>query len=455
LEAENTNPHETVQEIVSTARELGVQSTAAGFTKFQERMVRFSNNAITVTKSWQTEVPTVYVVADRKRAACQIEEQNPSELRRVIEELVKTMKVTPAGDTDFELPEGPFEYQTVPGLYDKKVAEAETELVDAVEIAVNAARKEGASRVSGVVISRTWEHFVLTSQGAEGSDRGTEVEITVRAFLADDASGQGNSLSTSLQHFDPEDAGRIAGKIAKLALNPEQGNSGKFNVIFGPSIFANLLNRVGDSASAYTVDLGLSFFRNMIEKKVASEIFTLHDDSRLPNGPGSITLDDEGYPTQRIPLIEKGRLETYLHTAYTAAKYKAKLTGNAKFEAGIAGMIPTARNLIVDEGDRKLEDLFDIAHEGLYITNNWYTRFQNYQTGDFSTICRDGVFKISNGRLSGPVKGLRLSDNMIRILQSVKALSKESRWVKWWEVDTPTLTPFALVESVGITTANK
>jgi PmbA protein len=449
------NPHETMQEIITTARKLGIESSAAGFTTLLERMVRFSNNSITITNTWKTEVPTVYLISGKKRAACHVEEQNPQVLRDAIQELVKAMKVTPEGDVAFELPKGPFKYETVPGRYDKKLAEAETELVDAVETGINAAKKEGAHRVSGVVISRAWEHHVLTSAGAEGSDRGTEVEMTIRAFASDEASGQGISLSTSLEQFNPEDAGRNAGRLAKMVLNPEPGKPGKYNVVFGPSIFANLLNRVGDSASAYSVDLGLSFFGNMLGTKVASEDFTMHDNSRLPNGPGSISFDDEGYPTQDIAIIDHGTLRTYLHTSYTAAKYKSPLTGSARFEGGIAGMGAAARNLVVEPGDKSLDDLIGMANDGLYITNNWYTRFQNYQTGDFSTICRDGMFLIKNGKLAGPVKGLRVSDNMVRILQSVKALSKDRYWVKWWEVETPTLTPYALVEGVGITTANK
>lgn len=418
-------------------------------------MVRFSNNAITVTKSWQTETPTVYLVSKGKRAACKIEEQNPDTVRTAIEDLVKTMKMTPRGDVDFDLPKGPFKYQSIPGIFDKKLANIESELVDGVEAAINAARKEGATRVSGVVISNAWERFVRTSAGAEGSDKGTEVEITVRAFVTDDASGQGISLATSLDKFNPEHAGRTAGEIAKMAQGPESGKAGKYNVVFGPTIFANLLNRVGDFSSAYTVDLGLSCFRNKLKQKVASETFTLYDNSQLPNGPGSVALDDEGYPTQDICLVLNGTLETYLHSSYTAAKYNADLTGSANFEAGIAGMSPSPRNLILEGGDMKLEDLFDLARDGLYITNNWYTRFQNYQTGDFSTICRDGIFEIKNGKIGHPVKGLRLSDNIIRILQSAKAMSKDRYWIKWWEVDTPTLTPYVLVEGAGITTAQK
>jgi PmbA protein len=93
--------------------------------------------------------------------------------------------------------------------------------------------------------------------------------------------------------------------------------------------------------------------------------------------------------------------------------------------------------------------------DGLYLTNNWYTRFQNYQTGDFSSICRDGAFEIKNGKIARSVKGFRISDNMPRILQSITALSKERKWIRWWEVPIPVYLPHMIVEDVGITRATK
>jgi len=449
------NPHDTMTEILKTAKKSGVQSVAAGHRRLNKRMVRFSNNSITITNNWLAETATVYLVSQRRRAACVVGEQDPNTLRTAVEELARTMKLTPEGDTDFTFPKGPFNYHPIDGTYDEKLCQAEEELIDAVETGINAANKEGALRVSGVVTTEAMDRHVLTSEGAEGSDRNTEIAMNIRAFASDDASGQGISVATNLGEFNPEEAGRTAGRIARLALNPQQGQPGKYKVVFGPSIFANLLTRVGDSASAYFLDLGLSFFQGMLDQQVASNVFTLNDNGRLPRSPGATSLDDEGYPTQENCLIKNGRLLTYLHNSYTAAKQNASLTGSAIFSAGIGGMAPDAHNLILDPGQSSLDDLIDAAHDGLYITNNWYTRFQNYRTGDFSTIIRDGAFRIVNGKIAAPLKGLRLSDNMIRIIQSTKAMTRERHWIKWWEVNTPTLTPYALTEGVGITTAKK
>jgi len=448
------DPYETMNRILSACQKLSVATIAVGFTRSRDQMVRFSNNSITVVNSWRSEVPTVYLASNGKRAACRIEEQDV-EFESIARELVDSMKAMPRGDVDFDLPKGPFTYQEIEGVYDKRLTEIDTGLIDAAEVAINSARKEGAERASGVVISGSWEHFVRTSAGVEGSSKGTEIEITVRAFATEDATGQGISIATNLDRFHPAEAGLTAGRIAKRARGPTAGLPGRYNVVFGPAIFADLVDRAADSASAYTVDLGLSFFQETLGKRVASEKFSLYDNGRLPNGPGSVSMDDEGFPTGETNLITKGTLENYLHTSYTAAKHNARLTGSAQFEGGVAGMVPAPRNLIVEPGEQQFEDLLDKAGSGLYITNNWYTRFQNYQTGDFSTICRDGVFEIRDGKLGNPVKGLRVSDNMIRILQSIEALSKEREWIRWWEVPTPTLTPHVLVRDVGITTASR
>ena len=89
--------------------------------------------------------------------------------------------------------------------------------------------------------------------------------------------------------------------------------------------------------------------------------------------------------------------------------------------------------------------------EGVYVTNDWYLRYQNYVTGDFSTIPRDGLFLIKNGEISSPIRDLRISDNMLHIMRSIVGLSKSRLWIKWWEVGVPTFSPFALIEDLNFT----
>jgi len=88
---------------------------------------------------------------------------------------------------------------------------------------------------------------------------------------------------------------------------------------------------------------------------------------------------------------------------------------------------------------------------GIYVTNCWYTRFQNYSTGDFSTIPRDGIFLVEDGELSDPIKEIRISDNMQRLLKNISALGNDTRHIHWWEAETPCFTPHVMIKDVNIT----
>ena len=97
------------------------------------------------------------------------------------------------------------------------------------------------------------------------------------------------------------------------------------------------------------------------------------------------------------------------------------------------------------------DELISEIKDGIYVTNVWYTRFQNYQTGDFSTIPRDAILRIKDGEIAGPIKDVRISENMINIMKNVKLIGNDPRWIHWWEVTTPISTPHVVVGDVNIT----
>lgn len=449
------NPEQVVEEAVKFGLKLGADEVTASMTRERRKMLRFSNNSIIVMQSWDHTVPAVYLTSKRKRAAARVGDPNLDALMDVMKTLKATMDISKPGEVESKLPKGPFKYEAVPHNYDSKIPEMTGELTGIAEEAINSALSEGAKRSSGTLVTNEWERYVKTSTGSEGKDRGTSIELSTRAFSDDDASGMGVSCATRLGDFDPTRAAKEAAKIACQAKNPVFGDEGKFTVVFGPSIMAEFLSRVADFASAYYVDIGLSFLKDKVGQKVAREKLTLADGARMPTGINSCSFDDEGYPTRNTKIIDHGVLKTYLHSSYSVAKYGGELTGNSFFAGGTWGLTPIPLNVVVEPGELQFDELVEEVKNGLYLTNNWYTRFQNYQTGDFSSICRDGAFRIENGRIGQPLKGLRISDNMPRILQSITSLSRERQWIKWWEVETPTYLPHIAVESVGITRATK
>jgi PmbA protein len=126
--------------------------------------------------------------------------------------------------------------------------------------------------------------------------------------------------------------------------------------------------------------------------------------------------------------------------------FKTETTANAGLVA------PNPWSIEMDNGDMSKNELFKEVKRGLYLTNTWYTRFQNSAKGDFSTIPRDGIFLIEKGEVKQSLKDIRLSDNVLSLLGNIAAMSKERQQVHWWgEVNPPCLAPYVLIKNVRLT----
>ncbi|HLC50955.1 MAG TPA: TldD/PmbA family protein [archaeon] len=430
------------EQIVKKALSLGASDAVAEITKDKTHQIRFANSDITVMQNWHQVSAEIFIALQKKVVSTSISDLSKDSIENTLKNLVSAAKVSEPSSTYKGLAEGPFKYKSVEESYDRRIADLGDKAIDFVYSAINAAN---AKRVAGVLYSSSWERFLSTSAGINASEKGTDIEMSTRAFNEKDESGHGVACSRLLNRFNPESAGEKAGEIAKLARKPIAADAGKYDVIFDPLSFADLLNCAGRAASAFDVDAGFSCLAGMLGKKVANFRLSLYDESNASNGFGSVAFDDEGVPTQKTAIIKDGVLKNYLHNTSTAAKYSTRTTGNAGLVA------PYPRNIVMDAGGYSKDELFDEVRNGIYITNVWYTRFQNYRDGSFSTIPRDGIFLIQSGQIIKSLKGIRVSDNLLRILQEIAAISRERDWIHWWEVEIPTLAPYALVKDVNIT----
>jgi PmbA protein len=217
--------------------------------------------------------------------------------------------------------------------------------------------------------------------------------------------------------------------------------------VLSPTVTADLIQQVGEYASAFWTQSGISFLSESLGTPVAAPSVTLRDIGVGEDTFGGRAFDDEGVPTQATDIIRQGRVTSYLHNSTTAARGHTPSTGNA----GV--IVPRPWNLTVEPGDLSRAELIGGVKEGFLVTNNWYTRFQDLRQGAYSTIPRDATFYIRGGKIRHAVRGLRLSGSIPANLRAVRGLSRDRQWIRWWEVAIPTLAPWCLVDGVTVTSA--
>ncbi|MBI2546314.1 TldD/PmbA family protein [Candidatus Woesearchaeota archaeon] len=418
--------------------------TIVALSKSCVQHAKISNNKVSVLKSWETYNTEIFAALGKRVVSCSLQ-QADADIDAIVRQVITLAKASAENHDYYGIAKGPFKYQKIKDLYDKRVSALVPKLGDIAERGIHAALANGASRVAGVLELTETEHLLLTSGDTDVNEKGSTLYFSLRAFTDKDASGHDLAVSRTLKNWKFEQAARKAAEIAVMARNPKEGSFGKFDILFEPLPFANLLEMVGNAASMFNVEAGFSFFGGSVNKKVASDIVTMHDTGIIYNGLASSICDAEGVPSKKTAIIEHGIFKNYLHNTSTARKYGTVTTANAGLIA------PHPRNIILAPGRESQKGLLGQIKKGIYVTNVWYTRSQNMTTGDFSTIPRDGIFYVEDGKIKHPIKNIRISENMLHILQSIQAIANDGKQIRGWEVENPVVTPSVLVKGLNIT----
>jgi len=435
---------ESAQRLLKTLLKKGADDAIVHAQSARLKQVKFANNKIAKAACDNSSSASVFVAKDGRTASTSLKRFDVKSIEETAQKLLRFTSSLQPNPSYEGIAEGPFKYVGIARGFDSRVNALEENGVDVVESAINTALAQGAERVAGVLEWGVHEEFLATSRSVSASQKGTSLYFSLRA-IAGEGSGHKVTASRTLSFFDCNKAAGQAGELASWSRKPVACKAGEYDVVFDALPFSCLLDTVGSSASIFSAEAGFSFLAGKLGKRVASPALTLYDDATLENGFNSTSFDDEGTPSQPNLLIKDGLLRTFLHNHSTAKRYKTRSTASA-------GLVsPQAWNLRVKPGRHSFDELLSETRNGLYLSNLWYTRFQNYASGDFSTIPRDAAFLIKNGELMQPVKGMRVTENMLGLLQRIKALGRTCTQIKGWEVDTPCIAPSALIEKVRIT----
>ncbi|MBI2105566.1 TldD/PmbA family protein [Candidatus Woesearchaeota archaeon] len=421
------------------------------------RRIKFADNKIVNTTTESLQNINLFLVKDKKILSTNFKENaggdgkmggisrlEKKQADNFVMITMKRLKSIKSTENYYGINEKKFRYSEIKDGYDKKVKNIND--LDLLGKGMNSALKIGAKRTNGVLEIHDAKGYVETSNNVEYKEKKSEFYFSIRSFFGKEESGHMNCCSRTLKKFNIEKAGRESGEIAKDSRNPVNCKSGKYDLIMSPMAFAPILMYVGEAASIFAVESGLSFFSDKIDKKVGSNELVIYDDGTLANGIGSTKADAEGVKTRKNILIDEGIFRKYLHNTSTARKYKTESTGNA-------GMIyPEPWNVAIKTGKENSNEMIKDIKRGIYITNVWYTRFTNYHTGDFSTIPRDGAFLIKNGKIIQSLKGMRISENVLKMLANIDSIGNKPVNLRTWEAEMPVYTPAVLIRNCNITT---
>lgn len=166
-----------------------------------------------------------------------------------------------------------------------------------------------------------------------------------------------------------------------------------------------------------------SLFSGRIGEQVTSELCTIVDDGTVPNMRGSITVDDEGVPSQRNVLIENGILKGYMQDKLNARLMGVAPTGNGRRESYAHLPMPRMTNTYMTEGTHELEEMIESVEFGIFAPH--FSGGQVDITSGKFVFSTAEAYLIEKGKVTKPVTGATLIGSGIEAMQQVSMVGKK------------------------------
>jgi TldD protein len=290
-------------------------------------------------------------------------------------------------------------------------------------------------RVKNVFVSLGSEYKVIlvaTSQGLVVGDIQPLTRLNVTCIAEESGNRQIGSFGGGgrveygffVDAKDYERYAREAVRQAILNLSAQDAPAGTMDVVLGPGWPGILLHEaIGHGLEGDFNRKKTSAFSDRIGQRVASELCTVVDDGTMPSRRGSMNVDDEGTPTRRNVLIEKGILKGYLQDRLNASLMKMPLTGNGRRESYAHIPMPRMTNTFMLAGESDPEDIIHSVKNGLYAVS--FGGGQVDITSGKFVFSASEAYLIEDGKVTQPVKGATLIGNGPDVLTRVSMVGSD------------------------------
>ncbi len=291
------------------------------------------------------------------------------------------------------------------------------ELLKRIDIATRALDP----RIKQVTVSLAgvWDRvLVAATDGSLGADIRPLVRFNVSVIVEQNGrrerGGHGGGGRTDYRYFLNEDRAmgyaREALRQALVNLEAIAAPAGTLPVVMGAGWSGVLLHEaVGHGLEGDFNRKGSSNYSGKIGQQVASKLCTIVDDGTLAERRGSLSMDDEGTPTQCTTLIENGVLKGYMQDKLNARLMGVARTGNGRRESYSHLPMPRMTNTYMLAGESDPEEIIRSVKKGIYCANLGGGQV-DITSGKF-VFSTSEAYLIEDGKITAPVKGATLIGN--------------------------------------------
>jgi TldD protein len=274
--------------------------------------------------------------------------------------------------------------------------------------------------------------LVANSEGTWAEDRQFISRLACQPTAIDGTNRQtgiamaGGSVETDYfaKVRTPEETAKEAADTAIALLGAVDAKAGSYPVVINKGWGGVLVHECfGHSLEGDGIRKKTSIREKQLGQKVCADIVDIYDDSTVPNARGSFKVDDEGTPSRKSHVVEKGVLKGYLWDRLNAQLTGHESTGNGRRNSYRDFPIPRMTNTYIAAGTSKPSDLVASVKNGLYCKNLGGGSV-NPADGMFSFVVSE-AYLIENGKLTSAVKGATLTGNAADAMLRVEGLGDD------------------------------
>ncbi|HDH06854.1 MAG TPA: TldD/PmbA family protein [Thermoproteales archaeon] len=278
----------------------------------------------------------------------------------------------------------------------------------------------------------SYDHRVLVTS------EGTEISYTIpRIYLSTSAVafeagrqswyGKGEASPEGYEFLDRLNLEKLIKLVVEKSLNllkAEPAPAGRFTVVIDGELSGVFIHEAfGHACEGDGIVAGTSILKGRLGERVGSELVTVYDDSTLPKGWGSLKYDDEGVPTTKRTLVEKGILVGYITNRESAAKLNLTPNGGARAQSYRYPPIVRMSNTYIAPGDWSFEEMIEDIKHGVYLKGSRGGQVDPSK-GTFQFNAKE-AYLIENGEVTKPLLDVSLSGFTLDILANVDAIGKD------------------------------